>query len=218
MPTLAQWNPNDQAPPPPLPAPPWVEATLFESPWTAVVGVLAVGLAAAWVVNRAGQGRRAVLVALVSASLAGGLVASASLVITDRETVIARTREAVAAVARGDADAAERILHPSVALTLPGNRTDLTKADIVERVRTDMNGRFAVRDRAARLSALRATLDGAGVARTQARIGAVHEATGFPATTWWIFGWRRGEDGVWRLSSLEMQQLDGAPSGMRYDP
>lgn len=214
--TMSQWNPNEP-PPAALPDGPWLEVALFEWPWTTMLALALVGLAAAWLLQRLGRPRTALAAAGTGLALAGANYAASALMTTDREAVKQQTREAVAAVARGDAAAAEQVLHPAVTLALGSNRTNLTKDQIVARVGRDMTGRYAVRDRAAKISTLRATLDGPHVARVQARIGAVHEATGFPATSWWLFGWRR-ENGQWRISSMEMQQLEGMPVGTRYDP
>jgi len=215
--TLAQWNPNI-VPPAPLPEVGWLESVTLESPWpgVALLGLMVVG--AIFVLNRAGQLRLGLMVGGVLLLLAGGLVASAHWVFTDREAVRARTREVVAALARGDAAAAERDLLASVSLTLPGNRTGLSKADIVSRVDRYMNGAYALKDKLANITTLRAVVDGPGIARTQTRVTAEHAATGYPAATWWLIGWRRGDDGAWRVSSMELQQLEGAPSGLRYAP
>ncbi len=108
-------------PPPTLPdvaAPPLMDVLLFEEPWLLVAGVFVVSIAAALLVFRAAKNTQQRLVAgilLMEAFLTSAVLIGLSIyIVTDREALDDRTREAVAAVAEWDADAFEPMLADSV--------------------------------------------------------------------------------------------------------
>jgi hypothetical protein len=220
--TLAQSLLRDVPPPTPLPDPPWLESVLFESPWLTIGVLLLVG-GAVFAALRAAPSPNAQRTGRWLAGLAAlgalGLGLSAALVQTPREALIEQTRTLIQAIARADAPAADAAFAPGISLSLLGQPTRMPRAEMIDRVRTDMGGRYALRDRAANISALRAIVDGPGVARVQCRVQAVHDATGFPASTWWLVHFRQAEPGrPWLVHALELQQFDGLPAGTRISP
>jgi hypothetical protein len=219
--TLAQNPLADAPPPPPLPAPPALEAALLEG-WALPAGLLVAGVVLGLaILPRLGRPRLGLGLAGVALPLALAAGVTSWLVVTDREHLRAQTDRLVAGIARADPIPAGELFAADVRLTLLGEPASLTRDQLLERIAADMSGRYALRDRRASTSRLLASVDGPNVARTQARIRAVHDATSFPASTWWIFHWRKVPQPAaqpWQLVNLELQQLDGFPAGTRVRP
>lgn len=209
----------DTPPPAPLPAPPAWEAWLLESLVTGpgvLLLALLVGLA---MLPRVDRARLGLVVAGIGAGLGLALLAWSVLTITPREALATQTRDLVASIARGESEPARVAFAPDVRLTLLGTNGGLTRDQMLARISGEMNGRYAVVDRAVRIRRLLASIDGPNSARTQCRVEAVHEATRIPASTWWILHWRRAAGGgPWQVVNLELQQFDGLPPGTRIQP
>ncbi len=206
--TLAQLIAPDPAA---LSSPPMWEAYLLEFPWP-LAGALVLGtLFGAWLLIQRGKPLAAVAVALGGLCLTGGLTLLSLLIETPREQITWSARRVVAATARADHATLESFLAEKVSLRVLGSRTRLDRAQIVARVKADMAGRYALRGKAASVSRVQATIDGPGVGRTQFRLQATHDATGFPAGMWWVFHWRIERD-AWRLTGLELVAFDGVPA------
>lgn len=219
--TLAQ-NPLADVPPPsPLPPPTdQLSVWLFEG-WS--LGLILTGgaiLLGFIILPRLGRGRLGLTLGLIGLALAAIAGTASWWVQTPREQLRQATRELVSGIARGDPAPAEQLLAPDVRLTLLGSTDPINRAQMLERIRSDMTGRYAVREQRASLSRLLASIDGPNVARTQTRIQAVHDATSFPVSTWWTFHWRRASlnAGPWQVVNLELQQFDGLPAGTRLQP
>ncbi len=209
----------DSPPPPPLPAPPAWEAWLWESLLTGPAVALMAVLLGLLVLPRLGRGRLGLAVAASGLAAGLGLLAWSYLTITPREALLERTRAVIDGIARGDAAPADAAFAPDVRLTLLGTDAGMNRGQMLARISGDMNGRYAVRDRAARLSRARASVDGPNTARTQVRVQAVHDSTGYPASTWWIVHWRRASaTGAWEIVNLDLQQFDGLAPGTRISP
>jgi hypothetical protein len=216
MVTLAQFF--DQQPPPmPINGPPVLEGLLFESPWGPAAVLVLAGVAAFWAFNRAGRVRLGVMVVAVAAAAAVGIVGIASMVTTDREVVGARTRELVAAVARGDAPGAAEYLAPTLSVRLVGVTTNWGKEEVLQRIERELNGVYRLKDREARVRTLRAGDEPPSSIRTQVRVSVTPEMYALPTETWWLLMWRKQPDGLWRVMELDVQQIEGVKPGTRIE-
>ncbi len=203
--------------PPPIPDPPWLEHALLESPWTVAIALFVCGLAAGYTLFKGGRSRLAWAAALVPCLLSAGVLSLAAAITTDRELAQARAEALIRAVARADAPAVSELLSPRLTVRLVGVLTSWSKDDVVERVQRDMAGRYALHNRAATIRSARASGPDGGVIRTQCRVIVEPEATRFPTGSWWLLTWRQDSSGQWRVSELELQQVDGLPDGVRID-
>lgn len=203
--------------PAPIPDPPFLPHLLFESPWTTLLACTALGLAAFFALRRSGRDRHA-LIALVAALATGaGLYALATLVKTERELAQEQTLTLIAAVARADSAAVGNLLAPRVSVRIVGVLTPWSTDEVIQHVQQDMNGRFALKDRAASVRSMRACSDNDDAIRTQCRVTVTPEATAFPTGSWWLLTWRRTTTGAWRVTDIDLQQVDGLPPGSRID-
>ncbi|MGQ0628463.1 MAG: hypothetical protein ACT4PL_10245 [Phycisphaerales bacterium] len=204
---------GEAAPPPALPGPPFLEAHLFESPWTTAIALVAAGVVA-WFMLRHTRPGLALILPLALGALAAGNVVLSFAVTTERERLEMATVALVDAVARADGAAVDAALLDQATLTVLGQPSNRAKPEIVRQVNTDMLGRFALTNRHATTSRLSAALDGANVARTQFRVQAVAAAANLPVGMWWTIHWRLEKD-RWRAVALELAAFDGLSPGAR---
>ncbi len=214
---LAQSGVNPGSSVPRLPAPPWFESVLFESPWTIAVALVVVGGVLFWWFNRVQQGRRGLFALAGGVGLAAALIVTAQTVTTLRERLKARTVELVDAVARADQVAMEAMLAPDVRVSVFGRDRGFTAESIVRWVDTMMRpgtGTYAVREHSE--SELGASIDGSNTARTQVRVRVTPESSPLPVGSWWRVHWRRdgtGADAPWRVTQIEVLQIDAVAAG-----
>ena len=58
------------------------------------------------------------------------------------------------------------------------------------------------------VSGLRGTIDGEAGGRTLVRVSVEPEATRLPYASWWMFTWRRDEQGAWKVRSIRLLEGD----------
>lgn len=214
---------SEGAAPPALPAPPWLEANLFETPWMLVM-VLLLGVMAGYFVLRASRPREALMCAAAGPGLALLVAVLSFAVTTEREKLARLVDEFVASIARADADAVRSGLLDSATLRLMGRDTNWSTPDLVAQVESKMKGTYAVKNRVATVSRVSVSVDGENVARTQFRVAAVSDAMGVPVGMWWLMHWRkeaaggRGGEEVWRVSGMELLSVDGLSPGAEVRP
>lgn len=216
---LAQITPQIWSDPPPLPPPPALQHWLFERPWTGGLGLLAAAALVFFVLRSRGKERAAGL-AGGALGLAGVAVAAAGmLVTTERERIASLSADLVDAVARGDADAADRLLSDRLILDVgqapAGEPQSASKDGPSADKRWALagvalfRGQLNLSDRSVTLA--RAVMDGEGVGRTQVRVTVSEPKFGF-GITWWEFTWRRDASG-WRVRRLDLLTLNGKKPG-----
>ncbi len=216
---LAQMTPQIWSDPPPLPAPPALEHWLFERPWTGGLGLLAAAAMGFLVLRSRGKQRPAALVGGALALAGVGVAASGMLVTTDRERIAALSAELVDAVARGDADTADRLLSDRLILDIGQAPAREPESASNEGPSADkrwalagvalFRGQLNLTDRSVTLA--RAVMDAEGVGRTQVRVTVSEPKFGF-GITWWEFTWRRDAAG-WRVRRLDLLTLNGRKPG-----
>lgn len=170
--------------------------------------IMATAVVAAWALHRKGHGLIASMVVALGVLIAVAGTVVSLLVETGREQLTRSTRYFVERVAHGDHAAIEGMLTDRASVRVLGARQRVEREQIVPRVKEDMNGRYALRGRRAEVSRVQACIDGLGVGRTQFRLQATHEASGYPVGMWWVVHWRIERD-AWRLSGLELVAFDG---------
>lgn len=207
----------DAASVPRLPPAPWIEATLLESPWTAMAIVAAAGAVLFWWFNRQQQGRTGAIVLGLTLAAVLGLWLTARFVTTERERLIARTETLVAAVARADLDAIGAMLAPDVRVTVFGRDRGFTADSIPRWVDDNLRpgtGRYAVREHS--VGQATATMDAPNAARTQVRVRVTPEFIGLTTGSWWRVHWRRdgqSGDAAWRVTQIDALQIDAVAPG-----
>ncbi|MBX3364563.1 MAG: hypothetical protein KF866_07340 [Phycisphaeraceae bacterium] len=190
-----------------LPGPSLVPHLVFENPWP-IVGVLMVSAAVVWFGLRFRLGeRRAALCAGVLLLGAGAMWAISHRVKTDREHVIEGTRKLIDAIARPQPEIVRT-------LTAPGGwarayrrweRDELI--DMIEFAARN-EGRYTVGGssfavRSYRVREIRAEVRSQRIARTQVNVVGETDS-GPPTPTWFELDWDKGDDGVWRVRSVEL--------------
>jgi hypothetical protein len=203
---------------PMLPSPGVLERWLLESPWV-LMGVLAVlGLLALLALRRAGRPQAGAGAMIVALTLAGVAFAVATLITTERERLAARTLDMVALVASARTGELSDYLEPGArVVSVLGIPTPTGRESLLESVRRYPGELFPIREHST--SAVQAVQDGANTARTQLRVWVrIAKEQAFydvPTGSWWRINWRRdpgtgpGQWGPWRVTTIELLQLDG---------
>ena len=194
---------------PPLPEPPLLERLLFESPFLLAAGLFVAGLVAVFSFRNAGKGRAGVIALGVCVLLCVGVFLSATLVTTDRETLLEKQDALVSSVATADTDALDRLLSPdarmpSVNLSLLSG--GLKRQQILTTIAATTGGAYPVEDYA--ILERQAVIDGANSARTQIHVR-VESSAGGPTLTWFRIGWRLDHDRGWEAVEIEPIFISG---------
>lgn len=204
---------------------------LFEQPWPLVGAIVVLGAGVAWRGNARGRGLWAGVVLAASMACAGAVFVISAVVQTERESLTARTRALVDAVAAADAAALRAMLGPSVTLRLgpaggiaggSGDGSSVDAERLVELVTAQMSGPYRLA--AHRTLWARADLGAApapGAVRadglSQARVWADPAQSRVPASGTWLLTWQRlpGRTGPerWALRGIELQSLDAFSIG-----
>lgn len=184
-----------------------LEEMLLENPWPVVIGLVAVSAVLRTISKRQGQPRltRASWIALV---LGLGVYAAATLVNTDRETLIERTELLVAATSPADEAALKGLIADRAVLMGPGGDVwdDLSAAFVVRELREHQ-----VQDNAVRAVDASTTRPGLGVSTmdVSSRLG------GYPMRSQWEVQWQKDPQGRWRITAmkwLSFNQQDPSPN------
>lgn len=196
----------------PLRSPPLVEHLLLETPWPLAIGLVGVGLALLWFLNRNGRGRAGLLALGASATLALVVVGLAALVTTDRERIGQQTRRLVGAAATLDQATLREVLDPRVVVPLPrlvgGNRVAGIE-NVLGLVDQYPGGQYPVGEHD--IQGVQAQIDGASVGVTQVRVRVRLKSGGYegPMGTWWRIDWQRESGGQWKATGVKLLFVDG---------
>ncbi len=207
-PTLAQLD-RIFADIPPLPEPPLLERLVFEQPILLAAGLFAAGLVALFTLRNAGKFKEGFIALAVSVLLVAGLMLTAHLVTTDRETLRTKQDALIESVAVADIDALDSLLSPDARIP-PVNLSllsgGLKRPQILTTVAATTGGAYRVADYA--VLERQAVIDGANAARTQAHIR-VESAVGGPTLTWFRIAWRLDPDRGWEAVEIEPLFISG---------
>lgn len=192
---------------PPLPKPPALEHYLYESPWLLILLIVGLLVVVSFTLNRQGRARGAMVAAVVGVVASAGVYGVSAAVQTPREVVSAQTRELVDLVARADVAGVDPMIHPEGRLLWLGGRMEYSKAQLLERIESDLKRTYPLRSW--RILKLQATQDGPSVARTQVQVRVETESAGLNFS-WWRMDWQRvGARGEWRLVGIEPLFISG---------
>jgi len=208
-----------------LPVAPLLERWWLESPWMLMGALGLLGVVGFLALSRRGRSREAAGAVILGLVLAAMVFSVAAMLTTPREGLQRLTRETIAAAAAADTgrlaevlDAQARVMVLSGAPAVGGGREA-----ILDAVREYPGSRYPIREHS--MSAVQAVVDGPNTARTQVRVWVrLNKEQAFydvPIGSWWRLSWRRdplggaGAWGPWRITSIEMLQLDGFGAGGR---
>lgn len=193
--------------PTPLPGPPLLSGWIFESPLAPAIVVL-VGGALAFAVLRARNlhAARACLAAAVVLPIA--LIVTASMVTTDRERLIARAADLVAATATADAPRLRVLLGDQCTLIEPGSRRELDRDELLGAVSSRIPS-FEIREHAVKET--RAVVDNDRFARVQIKVF-VSSKLGGPNNSWWHLEYEKDGAGAWRVTRIKPLAISGMNS------
>lgn len=211
--------PTQPASVPALPAPPLLERLLFENPWPAIGALLAAALVAAWLLNKQSRAREGLLAAGGLAVLALAVYIASAVVTTQREVLAARTRELINLTAAADTTGLEPLMARDVTFRAFLTQQSYQRDAILDLVRRYPGQMYPVKSH--RIDRVQATIDGPNAARTQTHVTTESpEATlyNLPTGSWWRLNWRKDPDGQWRLTGIELLQVDGVSPDTRYNP
>jgi hypothetical protein len=207
--TLAQLGNFINPAVPALPEPPAFQRFVFEAPLLPALALGLLAVVAFLSLRNAGRVKAGAGVMVGLLAVAGGLFVVAGSVETDRERLMARQDELVAAVANADLDALEDLLDEAVRIRVTGPlgiANGLDKRGIISRVADTTGGAYPVRDFG--IIERQAVLDGPNAARTQVHVRVESRGSG-GTFTWFRLGWRLSPDGAWRAIEIEPLFMSG---------
>ena len=190
-----------------VPSSPPLERWLLEIPWPAAAVCLSAGLLALYMCNQRGMLKRGAALLAIGAALAAGVIAAASLIVTDAERVSEQTSDIILSTFEGDAARAGALIAPQLLVASAGDELpSFGRQEFLQIVGGFRN--FRATGSSHRIRG--AGLDAPNVARTRAMVWFDAPATGeIPST--WEFTWRKNTDGRWLLVRLDCQTLWGQP-------
>ena len=195
----------ENLPPAPLPID-W----LLERPLPLLILVLSVGGVATMILASRAEGRRALLAALISLAVAGGLYGLSRMVVTEREVVMNRTRDLIAGVALADFRKVDELLGERVLLTTAGQTVNRSRDWVLE-VTAGLTGEIESHS----ITERGVSLDDPMPNQARSRISVsttFSNSARVPAGTVgssWEVTWKRESDGRWRISAIDCLSLMG---------
>lgn len=199
-------------PPPPLPSPPFLERMLFEQPFGLVAGFILLSVVLLYVLRRSGHARQGYQAAFLAVLLAVATWLTADKVHTPREQMASATASLVDATATVDEASLRRLLsetlrfysrYSSPGPAIPRDGTDRETLIVV--IRKYLKDLYSIKEHSAQ--EIQAVEDGPGMGRTQVRVRVLIE--GIPNVSWWLIHWRRDDQGTWRATTIEPQDIPG---------
>ncbi|MFA9477024.1 DUF4440 domain-containing protein [Phycisphaerales bacterium AB-hyl4] len=191
--------------------PPLWEHLLLERPWPLVVALLVGAILIRYVAR---QRRQPVMghVALGLAIAAGGVLALAWTVTTDRQLLERHTRQLVAATeSPGDFSVIDRLLAPDAVLTGPDGDVWMNLSAIRNQLEQAID-RYTIDDQIIRDIGAEVTGDNRARSAFDLRTYSGAQA-GLPTRSTWTLHWRRGDDGEWRITRVQWDSfMDRPPS------
>lgn len=188
-----------------FPSTPFFEAYLFQAPWVLMGALLALGITGMILLNARGRAGTGLAVLGAAALLAAGAWVTSRAVETTAERLQARTEALIEAAARGDGEVVAEFLEAGANIEASPWAEARGRAAIRDLVNTRVKG-YALRSWS--LSGLRSAIDGDSAARTLVRVSVEPEATRLPYASWWMFTWRRDEQGAWHVWTIRLLEGD----------
>jgi len=189
----------------PLPEPGLIERLTLESPMPLVLSLLVIGVGGLVVLNSKAKLRPGLLVLAGAWALAGAFLLVGSLVQTPRESLMARTRELISALADVDRASMTRILRQDAEVEVRGFRTFAGRESVIGAAEHYVGGEYAVDSFS--VPEIQGVIDGANTARTQARVR--HTGPPSPASWWRITWYRASDDDPWVAVKIEPLWIAG---------
>jgi len=193
----------------PLPEPSFLQRFVLEQPMLPTAAVLVAGVIALIALRQNGAVRPAVISLISAAGLAAALLITGTAVETPRERLLARQDRLVDAVANADIPTLDAMLAPDArvrGVALPMLREGLDRPRILSTVRAMLGERYDVTT--VGTIERQAVVDGRNAARTQIYLRVATESSG-QTWTWFLIGWRLGDDGTWRAIEIEPLFISG---------
>lgn len=184
-----------------------VEQWVLSNPWPLTLVLLGIGVGGSLVAGRLGRpARQGLAVLLTGVVLAVVVAAVGTFVTTDREVIMERTRELVERAVKADGAGIGEVLGDRAELRGIG-RNPIGRERLLSLINSDMRGRFEVKEH--RVRTLRGVIDPVGGALTQVEVVVTPAQFAFPIGSWWQIRWQKDPAGVFRVLSIECQQIDG---------
>ena len=187
--------------------PPVVEYLLLEQPWPLVGGLVAAAVLMAAVAQRR-RDRRWLGAAIGALVLAPGAYVLATMVNTDRERLVARSRALVGAtVSPVDFEHVATFLDADVTLTGPHGAHWLD-ADAIDRTLRRAEQRWGIE--AQSIADLKAATTGRRQGRTALSLRTTlgGRLDYGPIRSGWVLQWRQDADGTWRVQRIACMQIN----------
>jgi hypothetical protein len=211
--TLAQLGPlkGDAAAVPMLASPPPLIHYTVENPWPVIAGLLLAGIIAAIVMQRRDQLKLGLLALAAAAALTALIFVLALSITTEREVLAERTQQAATFTAAANiTDLRELLTERAVVkafgpIPMPRGRDELL--DVVSKY---LGSTYKLKD--VKIGPVRAVIDGPNLARTQVRVWAKLDGDqamyNVPTGAWFRLGWTRDGTGPWRITDINVMQID----------
>lgn len=189
------------------------ERWVLENPWPLGLGLLGAAAIVAYVLARRGEGRRGAIGGGAMALAGIAVLVTGMAVTTTGESLAARGRELVERFFAGDSEGVGMILDDGMVLSASGRtvRTSDARRFVMDLASGVRGFKVTRHEYAAKGGAA----EGDHAARTRFRVRVYSELrpySGYPLDTTWEASWRRGSDGAWRLTAIDLlRSSDGVP-------
>lgn len=188
--------------PPPL----WHE-WLFENPWPPIIALITIAVVLRLISTRSRQ-PRLTYAAIGVLLLAVGLYLLAMFIVTDRERLMDRTEQLVAATAPLDSSAIDALIARGAIVTGPDGEP-WVEYDAIQPELHRAVDRHGVAEHAIRGLTAEVTTKVRG--RTLLSLSTTTSDLGLPIRTQWLITWRKEADNQWRVIELRWLEFQGRP-------
>ena len=191
----------------PVSDPPVLQSLFLESPWPVVITLMGVA-AVLWVLATRRRERRLTIAAAVVVVMAVGAYALAAAVKTDREHLLDRTRQIVAATAPLDLLLMDGLIEPGASLSGDDGAVWMR----YDQVRTELEGivqRFGIERQQVR--SLAAEVRDGGGARTLFELRTTLGQGIGPRSSVWQLIWAKDAEEQWRVQGIQWLKFEGQP-------
>ena len=208
----------DEAALPTLPEAPMLERYLFEAPMIPVALLVLAALLTLAVGLKSSKPKLAAIAALVMLILSAGIYLVAGRVTTDREIIIGRTAELIAAIAESDVQAMRTTMAESIKVGHSDNASAVAKRipslsgrDNIEAIVLNRLGNPTATQRligSHKVLETRAGMDGSNTGRTLVRVRVNGQNGTLLGHSWWEVTWKRSDDN-WLATRVEAIWIQG---------
>ncbi|MGP1346009.1 MAG: hypothetical protein ACTS3F_04975 [Phycisphaerales bacterium] len=199
----------------PLGGTPLWQTALLDQPWIGALLAAAIGFVAAVIINRAGRGKLAAIVAGAGLLVGGGIFAIGSMVVTTEAMLSERTEQFVNAIAGAEPNTVEPMLAPRFVIASRGASGIDFGADWLISVTAGMDR--AITSNSVRIESVE--VQGSNTARVRFRCRTtLTQNPGTVGSTWEV-QWQRFEGRgpeAWQAVRLEGISIYGNDAGMEW--